>query len=156
MYIYIPDCACVYGWLCTLYDGLSWLSEWPWLTMSTPDLVVWVCTQGKFFRCIFTLYYGHNHPLQKNEAIPAVLKTAGIAPKSARIGSKFLSRHFCSRRFKPLGNECGYRVARPVQALSKALGKAYALYQRFWKRWNRYYLYQRFQKRWYMSWIKII
>ena len=50
-------------------------------------------------------------------------ENAGIAPKSAGIGSKFLSRRFFSRRFKPLGNECGYRVARPVPALFKSARK---------------------------------
>ena len=49
----------------------------------------------------------------KKRGYPSVFKSAGIAQKSAGIGSKFLSRHFFSRRFKPPGNECGYRVARP-------------------------------------------
>ena len=30
---------------------------------------------------------------------------------------------FFSRRFKPPGNECGYRVSRPVPALFKSAGK---------------------------------
>ena len=55
--------------------------------------------------------------LQKR-GYPSVFKTIGIAPKSAGIGSKFLSRCFFSRR-----NECGYRVARPVPALFKSTGK---------------------------------
>ena len=59
----------------------------------------------------------------KKRGYPSVFKTAGIAPKSAGIGSKFLSQHFFSWRFKPLGNECGYRVARPVLALFKSAGK---------------------------------
>ena len=50
--------------------------------------------------------------LQK-KGYPSVFKTVGIAPKSAGIGSKFLSWRFFPRRFKPPGNECGYRVARP-------------------------------------------
>ena len=59
----------------------------------------------------------------KKGGYPSVFKSAGIAPKSAGIGSKFLSRRFFSRRFKPPGNECGYRVARPVPALFKNAGK---------------------------------
>ena len=59
----------------------------------------------------------------KKRGYPSVFKSAGIAPKSAGIGSKFLSRRFFSRRFKPLGNECGYRVARPIPALFKNAGK---------------------------------
>ena len=47
---------CVCGWLCTLYDGLSWLHEWPSLVMRALDLIVWVCTQGNYRRCIFMLY----------------------------------------------------------------------------------------------------
>ena len=54
----------------------------------------------------------------KKRGYPSFLKTAGIAPKSAGIGSKFLSQHFFSRRF-----ECGYRVARPVLALFKSTRK---------------------------------
>ena len=65
------------------------------------------------------------------------LKSAGIALKSAGIGLFFLSRRFFSRRFKPPGNECGNRANGPVPALLKALGKAYALCQRFQKRWYR-------------------
>ena len=44
-------CMCIYiclhvcGWLCTLYDGLSWLHEWPSLVMRTLDPIVWVCAQ---------------------------------------------------------------------------------------------------------------
>ena len=52
----------------------------------------------------------------KKRGYPSVFKSAGIAPKSAGIGSKFLSRRFFSR-------ECGYRVARPVPALFKNAGK---------------------------------
>ena len=48
----------------------------------------------------------------KKRGYPSVLKSAGIAPKSAGIGSKFLSRRFFSRRFKPLLFECGERVVR--------------------------------------------
>ena len=51
----------VYGWLCTLYDGLSWLCEQPPVVMSTLDLVEWVYAQGNYCRCIFMLYYMHNH-----------------------------------------------------------------------------------------------
>ena len=51
----------VYGWLCTLYDGLSWLHEWPSLVMRDLDLVAWVCAQGDYRRCIFMLYCMHDH-----------------------------------------------------------------------------------------------
>ena len=44
----------------------------------------------------------------KKRGYPSIFKSAGIGPKSAGIGSPDLYRHF-----------------------SKALGKAYALYQRF-------------------------
>ena len=37
----------------------------------------------------------------KKRGYPNVLKTTGIAPKRSVIGSKFLSRRFLSRRFKP-------------------------------------------------------
>ena len=59
MYIYI--CLCVCGWLCTLYDVLSWLHEWPFLVIRALNLVEWVCTQGNCCRCIFMLYCVHNH-----------------------------------------------------------------------------------------------
>ena len=57
--IYI--CLCVYGWLCTLYDGLLWLCEWPFLVTSALDLIVWVCAQGNGCRCIFMLHCVHDH-----------------------------------------------------------------------------------------------
>ena len=56
--IYI--CLCVYGWLCTLYDGLLWLCEWPFLAISALDLVTWVCAQCICYRCIFMSYYVHS------------------------------------------------------------------------------------------------
>ena len=59
----------------------------------------------------------------KKWGYPSIFKTIGIAPKSAGIRSKFLSRRFFSRRFKPPGNECGYRVAIPVPALFKSTRK---------------------------------
>ena len=59
----------------------------------------------------------------KKKGYPSIFKIAGIAPESAWIGSKFLSRRFFSRRFKPPRSECGYRVAGPVPALSKSPGK---------------------------------
>ena len=52
-------CGC--GWLCTLYDGLSWLCERPFLVIRALDLVVWVCAQGDCRRCIFMLYCMHDH-----------------------------------------------------------------------------------------------
>ena len=95
----------------------------------------------------------------KKRGYPSVLKSAGIAPKSAGIGSKFLSRHFFSRRFRLPLFECGDRVVRtctstfqkcrdrsqrfqtlsnPVSAFLKALGRPLwkcedNLYQHFWK-----------------------
>ena len=59
--IYIYICLCVCGWLCTLYDVLSWLHEWPFLVIRALNLVEWVCTQGNCRRCIFMLYCVHNH-----------------------------------------------------------------------------------------------
>jgi len=59
--IYIYICLCMYGWLCTLYDGHLWLHEWPLLITSALDLVVWVSTQGDCCRCVFILYCVHDH-----------------------------------------------------------------------------------------------
>ena len=59
MYVYLY--LLLHGWLCTLYDGLLWLREWPSLVMRALDLVVWVCAQGNCRRCIFILYYVHDH-----------------------------------------------------------------------------------------------
>ena len=59
IYIYLP--MCVGGWLCTLYDGLSWLCERPFLIMRALNLVVWVCAQDDYRRCIFILYCVHEH-----------------------------------------------------------------------------------------------
>ena len=57
IYIFLHVC----GWLCTFYDGLLWLHEWPSLVMKALDVVVWVCAQGNCRRCIFMLYYVHDH-----------------------------------------------------------------------------------------------
>ena len=61
---------------------------------------------------------------------PSILKSVGIAPKSAGIGSKFLSRRFFSRRIRPPLFECGDGLCGPIPALSnpvpaflKALGQ---------------------------------
>ena len=59
LYIYI--CLCVCGWLCTLYDRHSWLREWPSLVMRALDFVVWIYAQGDCCRCIFMLYFVHDH-----------------------------------------------------------------------------------------------
>ena len=59
--IYIYICLCMCGWSCTLYDGLSWLHEWPFLVIRALDLVEWVCAQGNCCRCIFMLYCVHSH-----------------------------------------------------------------------------------------------
>ena len=40
IYIYTYICLCVYGWLCTLCDKLSWLRERPSLVMKALNLVV--------------------------------------------------------------------------------------------------------------------
>ena len=58
LYVYLY--LLVYGWLCTLYDGLSWLHECPSLVMRKIDLVVWVYAKGNCCRCIFMLYCVHN------------------------------------------------------------------------------------------------
>ena len=60
-YIYIYICLHVCGWICTLYDGLSWLCKRPSLVIRGLDLVVWVCAQGDCYRCIFMLYCVHHH-----------------------------------------------------------------------------------------------
>ena len=59
MYVYLY--LFVHGWLCTSYDGLSWLHKWPFLVMRALDLVVWVCAQGNCRRCIFMLYCVPDH-----------------------------------------------------------------------------------------------
>ena len=59
--IYIYICLRMCGWLFTLYDGLSWLREWPSLVMRALDLVMWVCAQGDYRKCIFMLYCVHDH-----------------------------------------------------------------------------------------------
>ena len=59
MYVYLY--MLVYGWLCTLYDGPSWLGEQPSLAISALDLIMLVCAQGNCCRCIFMLYCMHNH-----------------------------------------------------------------------------------------------
>ena len=59
IYIYLP--VCVYGWLCTLYDGLSWLHERPFLVIRALDFKLWVCVQDDCHRCIFILYCVHEH-----------------------------------------------------------------------------------------------
>ena len=61
VYIYIYICLHVCGWLCTLYDGLSKLREWPSLVIKAFDLIVWVCAQSDCRRCIFMLYCVHDH-----------------------------------------------------------------------------------------------
>ena len=59
----------------------------------------------------FSLPYLFISPLHyKKRGYPSILKSVGIAPKSAGIGSKFLSRHFFSRCFRPPLFECGDRV----------------------------------------------
>ena len=59
MYVYLY--MLVYWWLCTLYDELLWLYERPSLIMRALNLMVWVCTQGIYCRCIVMPYYVHNH-----------------------------------------------------------------------------------------------
>ena len=79
----------------------------------------------------------------KKQGYPSVFKTAEIAPESAGIGSKFLSRRFFSRRVKPPRNECGYRVAGPVPTLFKSAGKCICP---ILKRW-----YRPFKLYWFMT-----
>ena len=57
MYIYMP----VYGWSCTLYDGLSWLFKRLSPVMSALNLVVWLCVQGNCCKCMLMVYYVHDH-----------------------------------------------------------------------------------------------
>ena len=61
IHIYIYICLHVCGWLGTLYNGLLWPYECPSLITSALDLVVWVCAQGDYGRCIFMLFCVHNH-----------------------------------------------------------------------------------------------
>ena len=61
IYIYIYICLCVCGWSCTLYDGLSWLSERPFLVIRALDLVAWLCAQGICCKCILMSYCVHSH-----------------------------------------------------------------------------------------------
>ena len=46
MYVYLY--MLVYGWSWTLYDGLSWLHEWPSLVISAFDLIEWICAKGYY------------------------------------------------------------------------------------------------------------
>ena len=57
VYIYMP----VYGWLCTLYDGLSWLFKRLSPVMSALNLVVWLCVQGNCCKCMLMVYCVHDH-----------------------------------------------------------------------------------------------
>ena len=57
VYLYMS----IYGWSCTLYDGLLWLRERPSLVTSALDLIVWICAQGNCCRCIFMLYCMRDH-----------------------------------------------------------------------------------------------
>ena len=81
----------------------------------------------------FTLY------TTKKWGYPNVFKTAGIALKSAEIGSKFLSRRFFSRRFKPLAFECGNRVT-------------WTCTSAFQKRWDRSRHFQTLFRHFYLCW----
>ena len=101
-----------------------------YFTLSLPFLIHFTFSSPQTLKVSITLHLSLYLPLfcffllhYKKRGYPSVFKTAGIALKSAGIGSKFLSRRFLSRRFKPPGNECGYRVARPVPALFKNAGK---------------------------------
>ena len=83
------------------------------------------------------------HITTKKQGYPSVLKTTGIAPKSAGIGSKFLSWRFFSWPFKPPWFECRYRVVKHVPALFKSAGigpNAFqTLFQRFYLCWDNLY-----------------
>ena len=68
----------------------------------------------------------------KKWGYPSIFKTAGI-------GSKFLSRRFFSRRFKPLAFECGDRV---TQTCTSA----------FQKRWDRSRRFQILFQSFYLCW----
>ena len=79
----------------------------------------------------------------KKRGYPSIFKSAGIAPKSAGIGSKFLSRRFFSRRFRPPLFKCGDRVVRTCTgAFQKRWDRSQrfqTLFRRFWKRWDSLY-----------------
>ena len=70
----------------------------------------------------------------KKGGYPSVLKSAGIAPKSARIGSKFLSRRFFSRRFRPPLFECGDRVVRTCTSTFQKRGDRSQCFQTLFRR----------------------
>ena len=89
--------------------------------MYVKRFIFYSCSLDNYFST--TTSYQQFDPHYKKRGYPSVCKTTGIAPKSAGIGSKFLSWRFFSQRFKPLGNECGYRVARPVPMLFESAGK---------------------------------
>ena len=79
----------------------------------------------------------------KKWGYPNVFKIAGIALKSAGIGSKFLSQCFFSWRFKLLAFECGDRVTRTcTSAFQKRLDRSrcfQTLFQRFYLCWDSFY-----------------
>ena len=74
----------------------------------------------------------------KKQGYPSVLKTAGIAPESAGIGSKLLS--LC---FKPPRFECRNRITGPIPALFKSTGIGpstfQTMFQRFYLCWDSLY-----------------
>ena len=70
----------------------------------------------------------------KKGGYPSVFKSAGIAPKSAGIGSKFLSRRFFSRRFRPPLFECGDRVVRTCTSAFQKRGDRSQRFQTLFRR----------------------
>ena len=81
IYIYIYAYMC--GWSCTLYDGLSWLCERPFLVMSALDLEVWVCAQRDGYRWVFMLYCVHDHcgviiPIHVTKSVSPCMRCTSI------------------------------------------------------------------------------
>ena len=79
IYIYAYMC----GWSCTLYNGLSWLCERPFLVMSALDLEVWVCAQRDGYRWVFMLYCVHDHcgviiPIHVTKSVSPCMRCASI------------------------------------------------------------------------------
>ena len=73
-------------------------------------------------------------PTTEKRGYPSIFKTTGIAPESAGIGSKFLSRCFISRRFKPSRSDSQYRVVELVPALLKSIGIGPGAFQTLFRR----------------------
>ena len=102
MYVYLY--MLVYGWLCTLYDGLLWLREWLSLVMRALNLVVCVCAQGDCHRCIFMLYCVHNHLGMKVRSMSP--SDTGFAVYVTCINTLDILKGFGSSQYKHVDTRC--------------------------------------------------